>query len=191
MHDIEPHYNWRGLYTSEEDERSPFYGREYNEFQYSNHIYDHYIHPQWDEFGSQTLYIKIIYTDYEEGYSIIEMIGEWNDLLYNDIMLLKRDIIETLTAEGISKFILLGENVLNFHTSDDCYYEEWFDEVNESDGWIALVNFRDHVIEDFQSANIDSYLVMGGNINEIDWRTLNPHVFYKRVAKYVQKRLNS
>jgi len=189
MHDIEPHYNWRGLYASEEDERSPFYGREYSEFEYTNSIYDHYIHPQWDEFGSQTLYIKIIFTDYEEGFTIIEMIGEWNDLLYNDIMLLKREIIDVMNAEGISKYILLGENVLNFHTSDDCYYEEWFDEVNENDGWIALVNFRDHVIEDFQSANIDSYLVMGGNINEIEWRTLHPHAFYKRVSKYVQKRL--
>ncbi|MFZ5554796.1 MAG: hypothetical protein ACOZCO_16930 [Bacteroidota bacterium] len=189
MHDIEPHYNWRGLYTAEEDSRSPFYGREYSEFEYSNHIYDHYIHPQWDEFGSQTLYIKIIYADYDEGFTIIELMGEWNDLLYNDIMLLKREIVETLQAEGISKFILLGENVLNFHTSDECYYEEWFDEANENDGWIAMVNFRDHVIEDFQSANIDSYFVMGGNINEMEWRTLHPDSFYKRVKKLVQKRI--
>ena len=36
----------------------------------------------------------------------------------------------------------IGENVLNFHHSDDAYYEEWFDEVMEDDGWIALLNFR-------------------------------------------------
>jgi hypothetical protein len=156
MHDIEPHYNWRSLYTAEEDPRSPFYGREYSEFEFENHVYDHYVHPQWDEFGSQTLYLKLLYADYEEGFAILEFIGEWNDCLYNDIMVLKREIIETLMSEGISKFILVGENVLNFHSSDDCYYEEWFEEVNETEGWVALVNFREHVLEDFTSANIDS-----------------------------------
>jgi hypothetical protein len=35
MHDIEPYYNWRYLYTAETDERSPFYGREYSEFEFS------------------------------------------------------------------------------------------------------------------------------------------------------------
>ena len=32
MHDIEPHYSWRHIYTAENDPISPFYGREYNEF---------------------------------------------------------------------------------------------------------------------------------------------------------------
>lgn len=191
MHDIEPHYNWRSLYTAEEDARSPFYGREYSEFEFGNHVYDHYIHPQWDEFGSQTLYLKLLYTDYHQGYCIIEMIGEWNDCLYNDIMVLKREILEPLMDEGISKFILVGENVLNFHASDDLYYEEWSDDISAEGGWIALVNFLDHVIRDMQDANIDSYLVMGGNVNEIDWRTLHPSDFYKRVDKYVHRRLEA
>ena len=52
----------------------------------------------------------------------------------------------TLMSEGIERFILIGENVLNFHASDDCYYEEWFDEVTDADGWIALLNFRQHVV---------------------------------------------
>jgi len=34
MHDIEPYYNWRHIYISEEDERSPFYKREYSEFEF-------------------------------------------------------------------------------------------------------------------------------------------------------------
>lgn len=191
MHDIEPHYNWRCLYTAEEDPRSPFYEREYSEFEFNNHVYDHYIHPQWDEFGSQTLYLKILYADYNEGYAILELIGEWNDCLYNDVMMLKREVIEPLLAEGISKFMLMGENVLNFHPSDDCYYEEWSDEAGEDEGWIALINFRDHVLEDMEQANIDSYVVMGGKINEIDWRTLRPHELFKRVQKYVQRRLEA
>jgi len=35
---------------------------------------------------------------------------------------------------GDIQFILIGENVLNFHSSDDCYYEEWFQDVEWLDG---------------------------------------------------------
>ena len=94
-------------------------------------------HPQWDGFGSSTLYIKILFVDYDEGCAIIEMIGEWNDCLHNDIMHLKREVIEDMQLEGIYRFILIGENVLNFHYSDDSYYDEWFDETADVDGWIA------------------------------------------------------
>jgi hypothetical protein len=189
MHDLEPYYNWRGIYISSEDPRSPFFEQEYSEFEYSNKIYDHYIHPQWDSMGSQTLFIKIIYADYASGYAVIEMIGEWNDLLYNDIMYLKRDIAEMLIFEGITKFILIGENVLNFHSSDDSYYEEWFDEVSSEDGWIALLNFRDHVLEDMERANLDSYFVMGGKLNELRWRAMHPDQLMEQVESFVQRRI--
>lgn len=189
MHDLEPFYNWRDLYVSSDDPYSPFYAREYSEFEFSEKIYNHYIHPQWDNFGSQTLFIKIIFADYDDGFAIIEMIGEWNDLLYNDIMLLKRDIVEHLMMNGINKFILLGENILNFHCSDDCYYEEWFEEVESEGGWIAAINLRDHVLEDFQSANIDSYFVLGGKLNTTKWRTLTPDQLFDQINSTVQKRL--
>jgi hypothetical protein len=92
---------------------------------------------------------------------------------------------------GISKYILLGENVLNFHSSDDCYYEEWFEEVNDEDGWIAIVNLRDHVLEDFQSANIDSYFVLGGALNDTRWRTHSPDQFFQQIQSQVMKRLTT
>ena len=191
MHDLEPYYNWRGLYIASEDPYSPFYAREYSEFEFTDKIYNHYIPPQWDSFGSQTLFMKILFVDYEDGYAIMEFIGEWNDLLYNDIMLLKREIIEHLMQYNISKYILLGENVLNFHSSDDCYYEEWFEEVNDEDGWIAIVNLRDHVLEDFQSANIDSYFVLGGTLNDTRWRTHSPDQFFQQIQSQVMKRLTA
>lgn len=190
MHDLEPYYNWREIYVASEDPASPFFDREYSEFEFSQKLYNHYIHPQWDSFGSQTLFIKILFADYEEGFAVIEMIGEWNDLLYNDIMLLKREVIELLQQRGISRFILIGENVLNFHSSDDCYYEEWFEEVNDQEGWIALLNFRQHVLDDFRAANIDSYFVMGGRLNELRWRTLNPDQLYELVSAQVMRRLD-
>ena len=146
MHGIEPFYNWRHLYIASEDNQSPFYNKEYSEFEYTNTIYNFYIHPQWDDIGSETIYIKILFVDYEESYAIIELIGEWNDAINNDIMFLKRDIVDELNNYGINKYILIGENVLNFHTSDDSYYEEWFEDIGDN-GWIVLINFRDNVLK--------------------------------------------
>jgi hypothetical protein len=189
MHDLEPYYNWRSHYVAAEDKRSPFYQREYSEFTFTDAIYDHYIHPQWDNIGSPTLFIKILFADYDEGFAIIEVFGEWNDLLHNDIMTLKREIVEDLMHEGVSKFILIGENVLNFHASDDCYYEEWFDEVEDENGWIAMLNFREHVVQDLTEANIDSYFVMGGQLEECAWRTYRPLQLFQKVKSYVTTRL--
>ena len=186
MHHVEPHYNWRCYYIASEDPTSPFYGREYSEFEFNNSIYNFYIHPQWDTIGSPTLFIKILFTDYETGFVIIELLGEWNDAIENDIMILKRDIIEPIMEQGITKFILIGENVLNFHYSDDCYYEEWFDEVE--DGWIAMVNFHEHVITEFERANIDHYFLMGGELEEIEWRTYLPQQFFDKVESLVNNR---
>lgn len=187
MHDIEPYYSWRDNYIASEDKRSPFYRRINSEFEFTDQVYNYLIHPQWDNFGSSTLFMKILFTDYDEGFTIIELIGEWNDALHNDIMILKRDIIEHLMNEGIDKFILIGENVLNFHYSDDCYYEEWFDEIE--DGYIALVNFRPHVLREFKEINIDHYFLLGGELDEVDWRTYTPENFFEKINQYVQKRL--
>ncbi len=189
MHTLEPYFRWRHRYVASEDSRSPFFGREYSEFEYTHAIYDHYIHPQWDDIGSTTLFLKVLYADYDEGFVIIELIGEWNDLLYNDIMTLKRDYLELMIAEGLNKFILIGENVLNFHYSDDSYYEELYDETADEGGWLALINFRPHVITEMNKANLDSYFVTGGKLDEIDWRTYTPEAFCQKIEKYVMKRL--
>ncbi len=189
MQDIEPYYNWRHLYIASEDERSPFYEREYSEFEYTNHIYDFAIHPQWDDIGSETLFIKILVADYEEGYAILELIGEWNDCINNDIMFLKRDIVDVLLQEGITKFIIIGENVLNFHASDDSYYEEWYEDLG--DGWIAFLNFREHVLSEFEKNNIDYYILLGGRLNNVNWRTYNPSQLFSTVDSLVSKRIGN
>lgn len=176
------------MYQACEDELSPFFEREYSEFMYEKTIYNYYIHPQWDDFGSHTLYIKILFVDYEDGFAIIEMIGEWNDALYNDIMLFKRDIIEFMMDEGINKFILIGENILNFHASDDSYYEEWFQDVE--DGWIVLMNFREHVLEEFRKTGIDYFLNFGGQLDDIVWRKLSPLQLFEEISRLLAKRLS-
>jgi len=187
MHEIEPYYRWRDDYIASEDPLSPFVDTKYNEFEFDKQIYNYLIHPQWDFFGSQTLYLKVLYADYDLGFSIIEFIGEWNDALHNDIMTLKREIIELMVDEGLNKFILIGENILNFHSSDDCYYEEWFQDVE--DGWIAGINFREHVISEFKRNNIDYYINLGGNLDDMAWRNLKPIQLFKNVEGELSRRL--
>jgi hypothetical protein len=104
-------------------------------------------------------------------------------------MFLKREVIELMMQEGVSKFILIGENILNFHFSDDSYYDEWFDEVSENDGWIALMNAREHVLADMGDASIDRYFVSGGKLNEVKWRTMNPDQLFESVERHVMRRL--
>lgn len=188
MHNIEPYYNWLKYYDPAADERSPFYGKEYNLDLYSETIYGYYIDPSWDSIGSETLYIKILYADYTLGFTVIEFIGEWNDAINNDIMTLKRNILEILTKEGINKFILIGENILNFHGSDDCYYEEWFEDVE--DGWIAAISFPPFIQDEFKKYHLDSYINMGGTLQIQQWRTLQPLNFYELVNSLIQRRLN-
>jgi len=187
MHTIEPHYAWRKYYVASEDALSPFYGREYSEFDFTHAVYDHLIHPQWDHFGSDTLYLKILFVNYDEGFAIMEMIGEWNDTLYNDIMYLKREVAEVLMENGVDKFILVGENVMNFHFSDDSYYEEWMEELE--DGWIAAIGFPEHVKNEFLRNHLDTYLYMSEALEAIPWRTLNPVDFCRRVVNVLPKRL--
>lgn len=189
MHELAPHHNWQNHYMSEDDPGSPFFEQIYDQFQYSTEIYGYYIDPQWDSIGSKTLYVKVIFVDYDLGSAIIELIGEWNDLLYNDIMYLKRELIDVMIGQGINKFVLLGEHVLSFHSSEDDYYSEWFDEIDESEGYIALLNFRQHVLDDFSAADIDSYFVLGGKLNDIAWRTQHPDKLLESIDELVQKRL--
>ena len=195
MHQIEPYYRWDVHYDASADERSPFYGKEYNYDLYSENIYGYYIDPAWDFIGSETLYIKLLYVDYYKGGAIIEFIGEWNDAINNDIMHLKRNIIEHMVRQDINQFVLIGENVMNFHGSDDCYYEEWFEEIDSifdhgRHGWIAGVNFRDFVVEEMQQYNVDSYINFGGKLDIANWRTMHPNHFYEVINKIISQRID-
>lgn len=189
MHEIEPFYRWQKYYLPDEDTRSPFYGHEYQFMEYTNDIYGYYIHPYWDFIGSETLYVKIIYANYDQKIAVLELLGEWNDALHNDVMYLKTKVINPLLKEGVNQFILIGENVLNFHGSDDCYYEEWFEDVE--DGWIAAVNFRDFVQDEWKKYNIDWYLNFGGNLDIFNWRTLTPQAFCDQVSQAIIRRIGA
>ncbi len=186
MHEIEPFYNWRHIYTSEQDERSPFFGRVYSEFEFSQTIYNYYIHPQWDDFGSRTLYLKVLLADYDEHYAVIELIGEWNDAIENDIMELKREVSDHFFKQGITKFILIAENVLNFHSGDRDYYQEWFEEVTDENGWIVILNMPEQTQYDFRRSKLNRYI----ELMELDnWRTYKPFHLFRKIDEYLMKRL--
>jgi hypothetical protein len=191
MHTLEPYYNWRNLYIASEDPQSPFFGYQNSEVHFTDKIYNFLIHPQWDNIDSETLFLKVLYADYSEGYVIIELMGEWNDLLNNDIMTLKRGVIELMIEEGITKYILICENLFNFHADveADDYYDEWQDELE--DGWIAVLNLRDHVLAEMSKYGIDKYLVMGGKLNDVSWRTRHPKQLFEAIDNLVRRRLNS
>lgn len=185
MHDIEPYFKWRERYLASEDSKSPFYGRVYDEFKFTKKVYNYFVHPQWDDFGSNTLYLKILFVDYEEKFACIELIGEWNDCITNDIMFLKREIVDILISAGINKYLFFCENVLNFHGSDDSYYEEWYEDVQEEGGWICFVNTLEHVMREMRSSMLDHYVKFGEQYNDFNWRAMQP----KAILQYLEAQM--
>ena len=187
MHNIEPYYNWLDFYSANNDPNSPFYGKEYSEFEFSDKIYNYVIHPQWDNMGSSTLFVKILFCDYEDEFCVIELIGEWNDCIENDIMTLTRELLEPMLENGIKKFILIGENVLNFFGSDDEYYAEFNDSLEN--GWVALINFLPHVLQEMSDTNIDQYWIWGGELDDMNWRKLKAQDLLSHLEDIIGKRI--
>jgi hypothetical protein len=188
MHDIEPYFKWRQYYDAATDKLSPFFGREYSEFTFTNKVYNYFIHPQWDTMGSATLYVKVLFVDYDEKYALIELIGEWNDCLNNDIMFLKRHFADHLIDKDITKFVLFCDNVLNFHGSDDSYYEEWWDDVKEEEGWICMVNTHDHVLDEMETSKIQYYCNIGYEFNDLNWRKGHPKNAFLEINHIIHTR---
>jgi F0F1-type ATP synthase gamma subunit len=127
-----------------------------------------------------------LFVDYDENYAIIELIGEWNDAIENDIQTLKRNIIDLLIARKIYKYILIGENILTFHSDGNDYYEEWYEDIKDEGGWIVAINFSDQTLFDFRKARIHHYVVFS---TIFEWRTLKPEHLFLRVDNEMIKLL--
>ncbi len=184
MHDIEPFFRWRDQYVASEDPQSPFFGHINSEFEFSDAIYNYVIHPQWDSCGSPTLFLKVLFVDYDRQFALIELLGEWNDAVQNDVMSLKREVINEMIDADITQFVFFCDNLLNFHTGDDDYYEEWIEEICESDGWVAFLDTFDHVADEMGEA-IAQYVHFGPAFNGIPWREMKPEF----IVEVVQERL--
>jgi hypothetical protein len=187
MHNIEPFYGWLEDYDSATDENCPFCGEEYSEFYYTKKVYNYYLHPRWDDFGSETLYAKILFADYDEGFCIIELIGEWNDCIDNDFLTLKQNLLMPLLDSEISKFILICENVYNFHGSETDYYQEMQEELYEYDGWICAINCLKHVIEEMKHTGLSPYVNFSQPFDKVNWRPYKPMHILHLIEKLQQK----
>ena len=75
-----------------------------------------------------------------------------------------------MVAAGIKKYVLIDKNAFNFHGSDDCYFEEWFEDLEERR--IAAFGFRDHVLGEWREYDADACLNFAGRPEVNNWCTL-------------------
>lgn len=104
-------------------------------------------------------------------------------------MYLKREVIEPMVGEGVFRFILIGENVLNFHGSEDCYYEEWYEDICDEDGWICVLSALPHVEEEMRDTQLHHYLHFGKPYNTLNWRPFAPRALYHLLDGLVNGRI--
>lgn len=190
MHDLEPYYQWQHFYDASEDQRSPFYKTIHSEFEFTNKIYNYLIHPQWNDFGANNLYVKVLFVDYDTKHAILEFIGEWDDCIDNDILNIIKGLVNPMLAEGISKFVFVLENVLNFHGSDDLYYEELYENIKDEDGWIVFLGLLPHVEAEMRKSRIHQYVDFGEEWNDLPWRRYNPDLLLEKIESMQQLTLD-
>ncbi|GAB4403656.1 MAG: hypothetical protein OHK0039_03050 [Bacteroidia bacterium] len=189
LRDIEPFYGWLALYSHEQDEQSPFHNVEHNLFYYDRSVNNIPAHPVWDHIGSESLLVKILYANYEEGYAIIELLGEWNDLYDNDFRLLAENCLTYLIDAGIGKFILICENVFHAYLDSDDYYQALQEELDEQEGWICLLRLREPVRAEFVQYGLSPYLYWSPMLDEITWRKLKPFQLFDLVEERIHRLL--
>ena len=181
---IEPFYGWLNYYSHEHDERSPFHDVEHNLFEFDRSINRIPAHPLWDDFGSESLLVKILYADYQRGYAILELFGEWNDLYDNDFKLLAENCLTYLMDHGSSQFVLICENVFHAYFESDDYYQAVQEELE--DGWICAIRLRDDVKEEMEHYGLNHYIFWSPVLDEVSWRKLKPPQVYQLVCQRMQ-----
>lgn len=185
--EIEPFYGWLPLYSHEQDENSPFHEVVHNLFQYDRYIHNIPCHPLWDDFGSESLLLKILYASYQDGYAIIELFGEWNDLFENDFKLLAENCLTYLLDHGINRFILICENVFHIYLEGDDYYQAMQEELG--DGWICAMRMREEVRQEMQEYGILDYFYWSEAVDQLRWRKLKPKQLYELIDSRMPKLL--
>ena len=81
----------------------------------------------------------------------------------------------------------MAENVLNFHGGDDAYYEEWYEDIVEEQGWICLLNLQPHVEQEMKETQLQYYLNFGDHFNEVNWRAQKPMNLYKIINQMIHE----
>ena len=94
--------------------------------------------------------------------------------------------MDQLQEYNINKFIFFCDNVLNFHGSDDSYYEEWYDDIKEEGGWICLINVLEHVEQEMKDTQLQYYINFGGIFNDVNWRVHTPRTAFQVVENLLE-----
>jgi hypothetical protein len=76
--------------------------------------------------------------------------------------------------------------VLNFHSSDDSYYEDWREQVEDLGGWIVILNMPEQSQYDFVRARLNNYATL---MDFPQWRTLKPELVFQQVDELLLKRI--
>ena len=96
-------------------------------------------------------------------YAFVNQGGIQSNGVYDDIDATALLINNTVLNQGINN---TGQMTATAYVAPQ--------ELTDVDGWIALLNFSDHVLEDMKSIDLDSFFVMGGELSELGWRTFSP-----------------
>jgi len=97
-------------------------------------------------------------------------------------------VIDVFEANGINKFIFIAENVLNFHSGDKDYYEELYEEVSDTRGWVVCLNMPEQTQYDFRRAKLDRIVEL---IELNDWRVYKPFHLFKKIDNELTLRLKA
>jgi hypothetical protein len=81
---------------------------------------------------------------------------------------------------------LIYENVLNFHSSDKEYYQEWYDDVSDDNGWMVALNMPAQTQQDFKQKKLHYYI----ELMEINnWRNFKPGHLFEKINFELSNRL--
>jgi hypothetical protein len=78
--------------------------------------------------------------------------------------------------------------VLNFHSSDDSYYEDWYDQVRDQGGWIVILDMPEQTQYDFKRAHLTKYI---GLLTYHAWRANQPQHLFSAIDNMILRRLKS
>ena len=78
--------------------------------------------------------------------------------------------------------------MLNFHSSDDSYYEEWREQLEDTGGWVVIIDMPAQSQYDFKQARLTNYVEL---VDFPQWRTLKPDIIYQQIDDMMIKRLHA
>jgi len=63
--------------------------------------------------------------------------------------------------------------------------EEWQEDASDEKGWICFINLLPHVQAEMEETQIQFYVNLGQQFNEVIWRPLKPNLVFNIVEKLI------